>query len=474
MALFAFLEGVALTQSDGDLFAHIRLGEIILAQGRIPATSVLGFSFGANAVYPAWLAAVWFATLHSIGGLALIVASTAVVAGVAHGATSLLLWRRGIGFRSNVMASLLGLALASSHWLARPHQFSLLFASLLLLLLESDTAWAPVACGLIFLLWANLHGGWAFGLVLVGCYVIGDALEVVRRPADETWRRRLRRDGVLLACAFVATLCTPYRLRLHKAVLATLADRSVATLINEYQPPGLSALPDILFFGVLALSILAILRTRRRPSFPALIAIVVTSAFALRAGRNIAFFGLVAWPLIALHTMRPDAGEEDRRAREAAAQTSRIRAGMIAAPIAAMIVLLGILHGALGGRELIANAVDADRFPTVAVARLRSADIQRRTLTNWTWSGYVPFAWPGQRVFFDPLLFSPAILDQFGRMLLTQAGWRDQLRRSGVDLVILPRGVPLADSLEHDIGWTQWHRDSTATVFLRGEVPADR
>src|SRR4029078_2619827 len=112
-------------------------------------------------------------------------------------------------------------------------------------------------------------------------------------------------DGLALGFSALATFCTPYGFRLHQAVLSTLSDRSVATLINEYQPPGLSALPDVLFFGVLTLSILAIVGTRRRPSFPRLLAMAVTSVFALRAGRNIAFFGLVAWPLIAIHLLGP-------------------------------------------------------------------------------------------------------------------------------------------------------------------------
>jgi len=72
MALFAFAEAVALTQSDGDLFAHIRLGQIILARWEIPSSSVLGFSYAFNAVYPAWLSAVWFAALFRAGGLAFI------------------------------------------------------------------------------------------------------------------------------------------------------------------------------------------------------------------------------------------------------------------------------------------------------------------------------------------------------------------------------------------------------------------
>jgi hypothetical protein len=59
-------------------------------------------------------------------------------------------------------------------------------------------------------------------------------------------------------------------------------------------------------------------------------------------------------------------------------------------------------------------------------------------------------------------------------MLLTRAGWRDQLTTSGVDVVILPPGVPLGDSLEQDIDWNQWHRDPTATVFGRGRAPTDR
>jgi hypothetical protein len=472
MALFAFAEGVALTQSDGDLFAHIRLGQVILGGSSIPPTSVLGFSFSAAAVYPAWLAAVWFATLYRVGGLALVVAATAVVAGLAHGTVSVLFRRRGLSWRANLLASLLGLALAASHWLARPHEFTLLFAALLLVLLETPGTWVAIASGVIFLFWANLHGGWAFGLVLLGCYVAGDMLEILRSENRLAWRNRLTRDSLALTFSALATFCTPYGFRLHQAVLSTLSDRSVATLINEYQPPGLSALPDILFFGVLALSLLAILGSRRRPSFPGLLAILITTFFALRAGRNIALFGLVAWPLIAMHLLSPRT-ESDPVTKTG--DSVRARVGLIAAPFAAALVLLGALHGRVGGRLLIADAVDADRFPVVAVRRLRETANPENTLTTWVWSGYVPFAWPGKRVFFDPLLFSPTILDRFGDMLLTRAGWRQQLDASKVGVVLLPQGVPLADSLAKDIAWTQWHRDETAVVFVRGtQQVADR
>jgi len=136
-------------------------------------------------------------------------------------------------------------------------------------------------------------------------------------------------------------------------------------------------------------------------------------------------------------------------------------------PFACVLLVLGTFHGRVAGRSVIADSVDGDRFPVVAVNRLRAAGNQANTLTTWVWSGYVPFAWPGKRVFFDPLLFSPAILDRFGEMLLTRAGWRQQLATSDVGVVMLPRGGPVADSLARYIDWTLWHLDETAMVFLR-------
>ena len=474
MLLFAFAAGEALTQSDGDLFAHIRLGQIILANGHIPETSVLGNAAGGmHAVFPAWLAAVGFALLAKIGGLALIVAITAVVAGATHGLVSDLFRRRGLVPAANLLASLVSVALASSHWLARPHEFSFLFAVILLLLLESSFRFAPLACAVMFALWANLHGAWAFGLVLLACYVIGDAIEWKVGTDSSTWRTRFIRDALCLACAAGATLINPYGLRLHRTVAATLSDPSVASLIDEYRPPSLSSFGDLFFFLVLALAVIAVVRTRKRMSFPAAIAAVVTTVFALRAGRNIALFGLVAWPLIVLHiaTMW--------RAQDATtpARSPRVARtfGLWSAPVAAAVLVIGLLHGRLGSLRLIPDEPNPARFPVAAVARMREARLSDSTLTTWTWSGYVPYAWPGERVYFDPLLFSPAILDSFGRMLLARRGWRDELASRHIELALVPHGIPLADSLAHDAGWTPWYVDANAVIFRRtASIPAPR
>src|SRR5439155_16956969 len=148
-------------------------GQLTVASGHVPAHSLFGFAtLGVPAVFPSWLSAVLFAWLDGVGGLALIVAVTATIAGLTHGLLADLFRRRSVDATRVVLASVVAVALASADWLARPHAFSLLFAVVLLLLLESGRSWSPWAIGALFALWANVHGGWAYGLILVACYVL--------------------------------------------------------------------------------------------------------------------------------------------------------------------------------------------------------------------------------------------------------------------------------------------------------------
>src|SRR5262249_7787642 len=151
--------------------------------------------------------------------LAMIVAVTAVLAGITQGLVAELLRRRGMDPVPALIASLVSFLLASAHWLARPHLFSMLFAVVLLLMLESDERWALWLIGPMFALWANLHGGWAYGLIVLGAYIVGDAAEWKWGADAARWRPRTRRHAVALGLAALGTLLNPYGLRLHLAVL---------------------------------------------------------------------------------------------------------------------------------------------------------------------------------------------------------------------------------------------------------------
>ena len=469
-----FAATTALTQSDGDLFAHIAFGREILTRQAIPDASVLGFAPAAALplVAPAWGSAAILAMLDRMGGLTMVAAFTAVLAGATHGALASLLKRHRVDSVALLLASMLGVVLVSSHWLARPHAFSLATSALLIILLDRGTWKAAAAIPALFVLWTNLHGGWLFGIIVLSAWTLGTIVEHLLdwpSAAARPWQP----PALALALSLPATLANPYVLALHKAVLASLADASIGRVINEYQPPSFRNPSDLVFFVLLALTVLLMVRARRWPPLPWLFVMLLTTAFALRAGRNISLFGVTAWPLLTLH-LAPEVSPWLRRFSVSASQGASpndVRAcapaGRWSAAVFALLLLLGAMGGRVAGATLIDGRVDPRRFPVEAARRLRADSISGSLLTTWTWSGYVPYAWHGRRTFFDPLSFSARTLDSFGTMLLAQPGWRGELDAHAIEWVMVPASVPLGDSLRHDAAWSTWHEDSTALVLHR-------
>lgn len=473
--LLALAAARKLTQSDGDLFGHIAFGREVLRASAVPRSSLLGFAdTSVPSVSPAWGAATLFALLYRTGGLALIAALIACVAGVTHGVGALYLKRRAVDPVLIVGASMLGFLLAASHWLARPHALSIFASAVLLLLLERGKRSALFAIPVLFAFWCNVHGGWAFGLIVLGAYTVGATFDgILQMPACRTEIVQLW--GVL-TLSVAATLLNPFGYSLHIAVLQTLTDASVAGVINEYQPPSLSNPIDVVFFLLLAVSIVGIIASRRRLPTAHGLVIALCSVFALRAGRNISLFGVVAWPLLVVNLSPLIAPYLERLSfhravAEFAGRSSRSR---LAAVVMFFVVCVGLNRGEVAGVTVIDGRVDGERFPSHAVAELRTHALDRPLLTTWTWSGYVPFAWDQKRTYFDPLFFSPATLRAFGTMLLAKDGWRAELQEHRVDMVMLPPSVPLRDSLRADAGWHVSIEDSTATVFERIAPSAPR
>jgi len=445
VAIALLASSTALTQSDGDLFAHIALGRQILVSG-IP-----------ESVTPAWGSAVLLAGIERVGGLSLIAASIALLAACTHALLMAVVVQRGIALRIALPAAMLGFVFAASHWLARPHAITIAASALLVTLLDRRDHRAWLVVPPLFALWANLHGGWSFGLMLVACYAV----------ALRTWP-----SLALLLMSGLATVITPYGLRLHGAVLRTLRDPTIARVINEYQPPSWSNPQDLLFLVTLALAAIALLRAlsrgTARPSIAALLVIVVSAAAALRAGRNISLFAVTGWPLLAVY-LAPHAAATpstaipwSSRARWRSARASSVTLALIA------ITALGARAAGFRGLE---TPVSPTRFPVGALQALEHAGHSGPLLTTWAWSGYVPYARPGHRAVFNPLEFTPQEVHALGTMLLAQPGWRRTLDSLQIGLALLPANSPLADSLRAEPEWPVWYRDRTALVFQRQAAP---
>jgi len=137
-----------------------------------------------------------------------------------------------------------GATASAPSWGVRPQMFSLLLASIFLLILEHSDEhprlllWtAPLT-----VLWVNLHGGYLVGIGLTILFLVGNVLEVTF--GSENWKQaalHLRRlTLVLVACLAVVPL-NANGIRMYRYPLETLRSRSMQTYVDEWFSPNFHA-----------------------------------------------------------------------------------------------------------------------------------------------------------------------------------------------------------------------------------------
>jgi len=256
--------------TDPDVWWHLRTGQLTLQNHSVFHTDPYSFTrFGQPWINHEWLSDVLLFGIYRLAGFGgLIVAFAAVVA-----AALFLVFLRSPG-RPYIAAimTLWGALASASTWGVRPQMFSLLLATVFLLLLDASERrprllwWtAP-----LMLLWVNLHAGFPIGLAFIALFLIGEGLEAATSPEP---RQKLLSRFRQLAAAFV--LCgvlvavNPNGVRLYWYPFQTLGSESMHRFIQEWFSPDfhdLTYLPLLLMLlaliaGLVPTVLLPIIKT---------------------------------------------------------------------------------------------------------------------------------------------------------------------------------------------------------------------
>ena len=161
--LFGLLGMTARNATDPDLWWHLRTGQWIVESGHVPHSDPFSFTSAGHAwISHEWLSEAVFYELWKHGGFAALIAFPAIITTAGF---MLLYLRCRAKAHWAAAATALGALAASPSWGVRPQMFTFTFASLLLWLVEwgenrpKILFWIPP----LFLLWLNLHGGFALG-----------------------------------------------------------------------------------------------------------------------------------------------------------------------------------------------------------------------------------------------------------------------------------------------------------------------
>jgi hypothetical protein len=464
--------GYRLLNSDGDLARHLRLGQIMLDQRALLTRDVfsftkagqpfLAFEYGSELVY---------AAAYKAAGLAGVAVLAGLVLALTYALVARFLIRRGGDPLLAYLISMAAAVLSAAHWLARPHLFTMLFVVILLELLQRTDRRALLAYAALFVVWANLHGGFSFGCILIALYAVGEAVEGKLASDPQAWYARARHHAAALGVALAASLINPNGVRLLAHVFGFFGNSTILGQTQEFMSPDFHTINGKLFLLALLGVVTALAWSRRRPTVPVLLILLATISFALVSQRNIELFALTALPLVALHLDGEWRALPALRGAKAVFQREHVGryAGAGAAMVAVLLALLALAGGTVAGIAVVPNRFDEGAFPVRAVAQGRRAGLSGRMFSNFIWGGYLMHEWPEQRVFIDGGTdhYGEKVFNQYIQIWSLDQGWREALKRWDISLVLLPPGSRLADELKRDQGWATWYCDSTAVLLQR-------
>ncbi len=466
--LFGLLAMTARNAVDPDLWWHLRTGQWIVGTGHVPHADPFSFTRPGHAwVSHEWLSDLVFYELWKHGGAAALIVFSAIVTT----AGFMLLYLRCLPYGEKkhwaAAATVLGALASAPSWGVRPQMFTFTLASLLLWLVESGEGrprlllWIPP----LFLLWLNLHAGFALGPALLFAYGVGLIVETA--VGDTPWlqaRRILLRVLLLLLACLALVPFNPSGAQLYRYPFDTLRSPGMRSFIVEWFSPNFHDWLYRPFLLVWLLVLTALASSRSRPKGRVLVPLLLTSFAALDAVRHIPIFVLVAIPVIAAALPIASASSLVPRRHP---DSSRLRP-LFNGAVVILIVVFALVRWASLARNQ--NAREAEQFPEKAVAFLRSGDYPQNVFVYYDWGGYAIWKlYPEYRVFVDGRadLYGNDLLRQFQTVVQLRTGWRSVLERWRVEAVLVPPACAVAQALLLDPEWHVAFSDSKAIILLR-------
>ena len=485
LLLFIRLDGVKTMLSDGDTGWHIRAGEWMLANGKVPMQDMFSFTKAGEPWYAwEWLADIILAVLHQRFGLAGPVTLGIFLLGIA----SVLLFRLCRWHSSNdffaIGVTAVAMAASSIHWLARPHLFTFVFIMITLhLLTRAETYpkvlwWIPV----LVVPWVNLHGAFFVAIILLGMTATGKFLTSITAPETKGLREAIdsaKPYVVVGAVAAAASLINPYGWNLHKHIYTYLTEKYHFEHIVEFQTLSFHAPVAVYFETLLFLGIIAAAWAIVNRRFSESILLLGWLHLSLIAGRNIPIFAFVAAPIVcrflsealAILKTAPVASWIQRAAAsvqsygEEFALIDRVPRIHIVSALASILLFVAIDNAPIDSDKLRAE-YDRKKYPSAAVmAKLEG----HRVFTNDEWGDYLIYSlYPKTKVFVDGRsdFYGPEFSLRYLDVMDGHYEWATILRKQNVDAILLPAKATLTATLKESAEWRVTYDDSISILFL--------
>jgi hypothetical protein len=498
--------------ADADIGWHIRAGEQILATHSLPGTDPFSSTMQGQPWFAwEWLYDILLGVLHRTCGLNGVAWLCALLVAAIFALLFSQLLRRGTGLFLAVVLMLLAEAASMIHLYARPHIVSWLFSLLWFVALEhwehcehwerwqhgSPPRWIRWFFPASMLLWVNVHGGWLFGLALLGIYTFAAFVESWRaRKSDEfaaiRAAHRVRAMGAAFVASALATLVNPYGWRLHAHIYSYLGDRYLMNRIDEFRSPDFHGWAERCFAVILMLVLIAFAKSRKNLQLSHLLVVLLAVYAGFYSSRNLPVSSmllvLIAGPMLwgscvslagkpgAWRWLRTGTTRISDFSDRMGAQEIELRGHLWPVASVALAFAICLNGGWLHSRHLIHVGFDSKKMPVAAVSFLQSENAEEPPATEPifstdAWGGYLIYVmYPDRKVVIDDRhdLYGSGRVRQYLILSHAEPGWQSVLEEWKIRTALLPADSTLAGLLrELPRDWRIAYEDKVAVVFER-------
>jgi hypothetical protein len=473
LTAFLFLSWFTGEVADTDIWLHLMTGRHTLETRALTIPDPFCYTSSLpSAAYPGeattryfnltheWLAQILMYLIHSASGFPGLVLVRAALLIAFCGLVGLMVWWRTGGFYRCLVAAIAAGAVAVNFQQSRPFLVTFVLLALTMAILERRRwMWTLVA---VFIFWANCHGGYFLGWVMLGAYC-GEALiqRLRRRPVEGE-----RQLWLVAIAAFLASALNPNGFRVIQIMLSYRSS-AIQSGNLEWQYPAFW-LPPYGYALVLLGSLAALLISRRKTRTVDWILYIVFAAASLMAVRNTILMGLVGAVLLGAYL------PTWKRAIPAAAEFA-----------AAALLVLAIAVALSGGAAFQLRAAEW-MLPASAADFLQAHNVTGRMFNTYENGGYLVWRlWPAQRDFIDPRGLSEQAYADYNRILYyadsnggPSAG--ELLARYGIEVLVLDgfdrfsgnvHTLTAALSDPSQAEWKLVQADNRSVVFMRRPPP---
>jgi hypothetical protein len=451
---------------DADVWWHLRTGQWIVQHHWVPYKDW----FSNSGMGKPWVAYSWlfevliyglFGRLGLVGMLVYVYALMLAITAALHS----LVRKFESRLAYSVALTALALLALAPFYSPRPWLFTILFfiieLNILVSVRRSRSYRALLLLPPLFVLWANLHIQFVYGLFVLVVAALEDPINRLLRPRtgvgkEEDKSLPVRTMVLVTAACLIALLMNPYHFRIYAIVWDTLRLRGLYDLISELQAMQFRTISDWLVLLLTLASGFALGRRRAINPFWGLL--LLTGAFlSFRSGRDSWFVVIIAVTIIS-----------SARGAAPIARSPTLSKAQVLIVVAAVGILLLIAVRTVNFSEDNLQSTVARTYPAGAARIVKERGYPGPLYNQFDWGGYLIWNLPDLPVSIDGRsnLHNPNRIKQSLMVWDGQPDWAFDPELAAAHIVIAQKNLPLTQLLRLDPRFEQVYEDQVAVVFV--------